>query len=239
MLSDKSGDELKPTQLVMFDYYNTFIADLYECYKVETLPLALYGRLMEKTSLVNKKSVKKHVQVCLDFFKLNKNAVLEKNHEKIVSNFEYSNTIFIDIKSIIKKTDEKDVVDSIWRHLLKILHVIDPDCEADITLEKEQTKEEEFLGDMFNKIKEETSGIDLDSDGDPLEVMSKMMQSGVISGIMNDMNNNVRDGNLDIAKMMGMVSGLLNKTGQNDTNLLNDMIDVSQKQVDINSQEIK
>lgn len=222
MQSDKSEYRLNPVQLVIFDNYATFMADLYDCFKMEYLPVALYGRLMEKTSLVNKKSVHKHVQVCLDFFRKNKDAVLSKKAGDIVSNFQYNETIYVDIKNVIENTEEKDVVDSIWRHLLKLLHVIDPECEAKIELTKEDTREEVFLNDMFNKIQSETKGLDMEGDEDPLKAMSKMMNSGVITDIMKDMNDNVRSGKLDIGKMMGMVSGLLHQNTQDDSHLLDE-----------------
>ncbi len=220
MQSDTAEYKLNPAQLIIFENYSTFIADLYDCFKAEILPIALYGRLMEKTSLVNKKSIHRHVQVCLEFFRENKDAVLAKNSKDIKSNFQYTDKIFIDIKNIIEVTDEKDVIDSIWRHLLKILHMIDPECEAKIELTKNDVKEEKFLNDMFNKIKAETEGIDMNETEDPMKAMSKMMQSGVITDIMNDMSSNVKNGQLDIGKMMGMVSGLLHQNTQDDSHLL-------------------
>ena len=65
--------------------------------------------------------------------------------------------------------------------------------------------ETNFLAGVIDKFEKE---VDTDSN-DPMQAISGLMQSGMITGLINDMHQGMQSGELDIGKLMGSVQGMI------------------------------
>ena len=197
--------------LILFENIGNFVKDLAGCF--EHINILLYNRLLEKTTFQHKDSIAKHNKCFRTFYNENKKAILSKDVNTISSNIVFSDKIFIDISQTIKESSDEQVRTAIWNHLLKISSILDPDSNAKDMLKQNTNNEEEFISSMFSKIKNETSNMNSTNDN-PMSAITSMMSSGVFSELVNNMSSGVNDGQLDLGKMLGMVTGLL---GQMDT----------------------
>ena len=203
------------TDLSLFENIGNFVKDLADCF--DTKSILLYNRLLEKTTFQHKESIVKHNECFRTFYKANKEAILTKNVKDISSMIVFSDKIFIDISDTITSASDEQIKSAIWNHLLKISSIIDPDSGAKDILKQGSKNEEQFLSNMFSKIKSETENGDSAAPENPMAAISKMMSSGIFSELVSGMNSGVNNGELDLSKMLGMVGGLLGQmnTGNN------------------------
>ena len=132
----------------------------------------------------------------------NRNLLLIQKEDKIV----FSEKIHLDIQSYIWKTRQRGgEMGVILRHLLTIYAILNLDSSEDILkeLESEQensptssdpeseTKEDKFIGDILEKTKKtaETLG----EVKNPQEVITKMLESGIITELMNGISSSMND----------------------------------------------
>ena len=71
---------------------------------------------------------------------------------------------------------------------------------------KQKGNEEDFLSNIMDKVGKH---IDPTKTSNPAEMMSGIMSSGLFTELMNDMNEGMSSGDLDINKMMGSLQGMI------------------------------
>ena len=200
--------------LQIFQSINRFVSDLHTEFGDTIKSLALYNRLLERTGIMNVVPVQKHIDAFRHFFTINNRGMVEKNVD-LLEEFRivYSDKVYIDLKEIFEKS-EKDNKKIIWDHLLLIWSQTDPLSDARNVL-KESMKtvggnEGEFLTNMIDKVQStiETSGADINN---PMAAVQKLVSSGVFSDLFGGIQTGMRDGNLDLGKMVGGLSSMISK----------------------------
>lgn len=200
--------------LSLFKAITSFVTSLNECYGPTQKTLQLYARLISKTTLMDDTPINRHIEAFKIFCTANKDAILEKNNQKFVEErISYNERVYIDMAGVFKQATsaEKKII---WKHLLSIFALIDPQSKAkDILkdfLKKDGNggKEDEFLSDIFDKV-----GNNIDSDGNPLQAVGNLMSSGLFTDIVGSMSSGLESGELDLGKLMGSMQGMVSGIG--------------------------
>ena len=225
---------------ILFRAIKTFVNDLADIYSYDIHALALYDRLLQKTTIQHVEAVDKHISAFRKFFDVNKTAILEDS-TKFEGIIEYSKKVFIDMNDVYRVVASDiakiEVRKAIRMHLLTISALLDPasgakdmlvslngvvDTGKPIRFEGESNEENFLNGIMDSVTKTVQSGGGLDEIKSPQDAMTKMLGSGVINEIVSNISSNMATGNLDIGKMFGAVQnmvGNLTKNSQDDPQL--------------------
>jgi hypothetical protein len=207
------------SRLVVFKCICNFIKDLTESFGDKQKSLFLYSHLIDKTGIMHEEPIKKHVSLFYKFIKENEEAIVEKDCSKFTTHtIFYSEKVGIDMKEIFDWADQ-DEKKAIFGHLLTLLAVLDPSSSAKEMLKKEiETKkkkgeegnEEQFLKNIIDKVSGEMGDENMEN---PMQLMNKMMTSGVFKNIVEDMNTSFSDGNLDMGKMVNTMQMIMGNLG--------------------------
>jgi hypothetical protein len=196
------------SHLKAFRAISNFVHDLESAFGARHKPLKLYNRLISHTKIFHDDAVKKHITIFHDFCVSNKSAIVSKSASSLVQKkICYSDRVFIDVDFLLRisGTDEE----SIWKHLLNIAAITDPQDDTKELLKKslqdekdsgEDSYEKEFLSNIINKI--ETN---VKPNANPMETVTNLMQSGFVNELMKDMNSK----KLNMGKLLGAVQGLV------------------------------
>ena len=210
------------TSVLIFKAITQFISELNEEFGSKHKSIALYNRLLEKTGIVHVGPVNKHIDCFRNFFSQNQKAMEERNPEFFTdSKISYSDRVFIDLVVILKQSP-KSTVKVIWQHLLTIWGLIDPTSRARSILNmqgsdeqgdsKDASSEEDFLSNIINKVEQTVSKEKIDSEN-PMAAISTLMQSGVMTDLVNGMQKGLSNGSLNVGKLMMSVQGMIGKMG--------------------------
>lgn len=190
-----------------------FVSELNNVFGARFHEVAAYNFLLSKTKVSQKLTIQRHIDIFKDFFNRNREALLNKDVSKITSHqIAFSKRAFLDIHTLLTQPElDNGTTDAIWTHLLVINTTIDPSSEARDILRQLQgsgTAEGEFLDGFFNRIQQsvETSGV---STADPMTAATTILQSGVLNDLVGSIDKNVKDGSLDIGRLIGTVQGML------------------------------
>jgi hypothetical protein len=189
---------------------------------------------LEKTPVTNMLAIQKQVSIFYDFCKRNKESIMTKNKGQIQERIIFSKKIYIEIRDILSKSDA-ETEDIIWRHLLLIsFHMFQTDDIKQIIKnisssgESGETKSEEnFISNFMTKIENQFKDKQF---SDPMTATTELLQSGLFTEMVSTMNTEIQSGNLNIAKllgsvqgMMGNISGEVNSSAQG-SNMINNMM---------------
>jgi len=216
---------MEESQLITFNKIANFVKDLNGVFGDKQKPLALYNRLIEKTTIAHESAVKKHVECFTEFCVKNCDAIITQDITKITEpNVQYSEKVYIDIKNLIAIGD-KETIDAIWNHLLIIYNSVDPTSGAISILKSRiskptstgDTSEDQFINNLISKVE---GAIDPNKIENPMDAITSIMSSGILTDIVGGVQKGISDGSLDIGKLMGSMTGILAKNG-GDPNMLN------------------
>lgn len=208
------------TSVLIFKAICEFVSELNNEFGAKHKNIALYNRLLERTGIVNVGPVNKHIDCFRTFFSKNHKAMEERNTEHLVeSKILYSDRVFIDV-SIVLKQSSKDNTKVIWQHLLNIWCLVDPTSQARRLLNealkdtenKDSVNEEDFLTNIISKVEQTVSKDKVDQEN-PMAAISTLMQSGVMSDLVNGMQKGLSDGSLNVGKLMMSVQNMIGKMG--------------------------
>lgn len=206
--------------LVAFKAISNFVRDLSQVFAEKNHNLALYNRLLEKTTISHEKPIAKHVESFAQFCTSNREAILEKDLSKISQNkVSYSDKVFIDIVQIFNDSDV-ETKEAIWNHLLAISAIVDPASNAKKILRESMERqvalsagssssganEENFLSGLIEKVEK---SIDPEAMQNPMQAVTSILSSGVFTEMVGSMQKGINDGSLDIGKLMGSMQGLM------------------------------
>ena len=201
------------TSLVTFKAISTFVTELAETFGDDQHSLKLYGRLVEKTTLAHDEPIRKHIAAFASFCRENREALTHRDAKQIeTAVVKYSDKVCIDIKSILVTAD-RDTQSVIWEHLLCISALVDPAGKAKELLKqttdgKSTSNEANFITDIIDKVESH-----VDPNANPMEAVTKIMQSGVFNDLIGSLNSGVSDGSLDMGKLMGTVQSMVGQMG--------------------------
>jgi hypothetical protein len=215
--------------LITFKAISNFTNDLAQLFATKQRSLKLYSRLISKTTLCHDQAILKHIDAFKSFCVSNREAIKSHNIKSLVDNkISYSTRVFIDMKQIFQLADSESK-SVIWKHLLYISALVDPAGKAKDILKENMSKtntnnnkETEFLSNIIDKVEKHVK-----PDGNPMDAVSSIMQSGIFTDLISGMNNGLSDGNLDLSKLMGAVQGMVGslsgQMGENNGNEPNPM----------------
>jgi hypothetical protein len=202
---------LSDSNLLIFKAISNFTTCLSDVFGNEHRSLKLYAHLINKTALINEKPILKHIDAFRVFCIANKDALVEKDINKIDENnkkIEYSIRVYIDIPFIFSKSD-RETTQIIWKHLLTIYALVDPNGKARQVLKSrtgtgESNSEDDFLSNIIQKVED-----NVDPNANPMEAVSSIMQSGIFTELVGGMGSGLEDGTLDLGKLMGSVQKMV------------------------------
>lgn len=204
--------------LVAFKSISNFIKDLFEVFGEKNRPVALYNRMIEKTTIAHDKVIAKHVECFASFCTSNREAIAEKAVDKLSKPYiSYSKNVSLDMGGIIR-TSDPDTQEAIWNHLLAISAIVDPASNAKQILRQSIAKradgsvggEEEFLTSMIDKV-EKT--IDPSAMQNPMHAIGSLLTSGVFTDMIGSMQKGINDGSLDLGRLMGTMQTVMGGMG--------------------------
>jgi hypothetical protein len=214
-----------------FRVITTFVNDLGEVFSNENHPLALYERLINKTTPAHVEAIEKHI--------LSFKMFLTENEENIISRkmpfagvISYSPKVFIDMNVIMGLKMDEETTDVIWRHLLTLSAIVANSSKSrDILKEKAGTlvksdedkgEEDDFLNKIISKVESQVNP----NVSDPQEAIGSLMSSNLIPELVSSLNTGISSGKLDLSKMISSVQkmvGNISGEAQADPNLSNAM----------------
>ena len=208
---------LDDSSLITFKAISNFVLALGSEFGKRQRSLALYCRLIGKTTLSHEKPIFKHIQSFRDFCIANREAIVDQDENKLQNHIiKYSKNVFINMENIFKLSD-KDNKDVIWNHILTISALVDPSSKAKEILTKnmearrrngESGTEEEFLTNIIDKVEAH-----VDPSANPMQAVAGIMQSGIFTELIGSMSGGLTDGSLDIGKLMGTVQTMVSSIG--------------------------
>jgi len=191
-----------------------FVESMNDCFGSKQKALQLYARLISKTTIVDEVPIKRHIDAFRKFCTENKAAIMEKSHTKMVdAKISYISKVYINM-DLIFAAATKNERGIIWKHILGIYALIDPQSKAkellkDVLDKDGKTgKEEEFLTDIFDKV-----GNNIQPDGNPMAAVGSLMSSGIFTDIVGSMSEGLESGELDIGRLMGSMQGMVTGIG--------------------------
>lgn len=202
------------SRILIFKCICNFIKDLNDSFGKTQKSLCLYAHLMDKTGIMHEEPIKKHIQIFYEFIKENEESILGRQWGEMKRyDVHYSDKVGFDLRPILQTCDTEER-EAILQHLLTLLAVLDPSSAAKEMLRKEmETKkqqgqsgsEESFLRDMIDTVSSQMDA----SVENPLQLMNKMMNSGIFTNLVEKMNTSLSEGQLDLGKMVNTVQKMM------------------------------
>ena len=200
---------MEDSQIRVFNAIVAFVQDLDVNFGKRYKPVALYNRLLQKTTISDVQSIKRHIAAFNTFFNSNPNYMATQelsNSVKIV----YSERVYLDVAHILSKTrSDTESQSQIHKHLAVIYSLLNIDKEESMAtlqkmLENTANNDVEFPdtpeGRFLKEIKADLldSVGDVESDANPMELIVKIMQSG----FMQKMAARFKSGEINIGKLI-------------------------------------
>jgi len=216
-----------------FSKISEFVSSLKDviCLNDKFHEVILYDHLLTKTKLSNKHAINKHIQLFNEFCIRNQDSIFSKDIKKMGQHkISYSSKVYIDLYTILNLSElDKDIIDTIWNHLLVIQATIDPTSEAKEILRKlkeTSSNEGKLLESFMTKIEK---SIDKDKIGsDPLSAATSILKGGLLNDLVGSIDNGVKNGELDLGQLIGtvqqMLGGLTGQVGGENANPLGSMM---------------
>lgn len=203
--------------LVAFKTISNFVKDLNTVMGEKKHNIALYSRLVEKTTISHEEPIRKHVAAFTGYCISNRDSILEKDVAKITSpRIEYSDKVYLDMVDIFEASDA-ETKEAIFQHLLAISAVVDPGSNAKKILREaiekkgsSDNKEEVFLNKLITKVE---SAVDPEAIKDPLTAVTSILTNGSFREVFSELQSGIGNGTLDMGKMLGAMSGMMGGAG--------------------------
>lgn len=198
------------TSLIGFKAICNFIADLESVYGKRHKPLKLYNKLASHTRISHTQAINKHNTLFQNFCITNRDAILTKDISKITQKrIEYSERVYIDMGFVFSIADN-ETLPAIWQHLLTISAILDPTGNAKEILRKNvaegktDSNEADFLNNIITKVEQNVK-----PGTNPMEAVTSIMQSGIFTELLTNMQGNLQSGKMDIRKLLGAVQNVV------------------------------
>jgi len=205
------------TEKIFFKFYD-FVNDLNEVFGEKMKSVKMYfvliNSLRTKYEESNEKyfeQIKKHVDVLTEFLVVNKDAIFTQKVENIFQkNLTFSERIFIDLELVLRHSDEQS---AIWKHLLLLSSLVDPESRAKEVLKKvleDDSPENRMIKNISKTLEDSNFAEKMQgmNPSNPMEMMSALSSSGMLGSIMNTMNgSSLQD--VDPKKLINTMRGML------------------------------
>jgi hypothetical protein len=187
----------------IFTAYKNFVSDLNAVFEKQHHPLKMYNLLLSRTLPRHVEVINKHVSAISTFCLTNATFILEKNYASFdPKETRYSENAYIDLHFLFElaNKENKELLSTMWKHLLYILSLVSPEHKDEIKEEINsiENKEEKLLESMFERIEKQVS-----SSSNPMDVLN--------SGVISELTNELKSGDIDVGKMLQQVQKMITK----------------------------
>jgi hypothetical protein len=226
---------LSDTNLITFKAIINFVNDLNSLFGEFQHSLKLYHHLITKTTFAHDKPILKHIEAFTAYCVANHEAIMNKDKNRLnQDNIQYSERVYINIHKLFFPTTAKfknidaETEEAIWKHLIylsartnpnenalrMLKSVIESKSEGKRAESKTggvniniagEGKEKEFLTNIMNKVE---NCIDPNATN-PLQAISAVMSSGLITELVSDMGQGIENGSLNLNSLMGTVQNMV------------------------------
>jgi len=206
-------------KLCIFNAIASFVQDLDTSFGKKYKPVALFNRLISKTTLRDTISIQRHIDAFTLFFNNNPEYIDTK---KINENTRiiYSDRVYLDIGHILSKADA-EARTYIHQHLVTIYSLINVGTEkgreaveslkttatsstTKPVINVPDTSEGKFIQNTLEKITDQFN--DIDENTNPMQVVTQMMSNGFFSEFMGELQTKMSSGELDMKNLMTTVT---------------------------------
>lgn len=223
--------------LKAFNSIINFVNCLYECFGKTSKPLALYNRLLNKTTLKDIEPIQKHVKTFDAFFKQYQPQILSGSPLPANASIKYSDRVHIDLGQLCAKCNNAQTLKTIRQHLLTIEAILHPNDAnlleslktasqpAPVAISGFQgasqipslnldnsTKEGAFINDVFGNLTESLSSADT---SDPMSMLTNFLTSGSLQKMFSGLQEGVESGDMKPEQLMKGVQQAMGGLMQN------------------------
>ncbi|MBL4898381.1 MAG: hypothetical protein JKX76_01910 [Colwellia sp.] len=206
---------LSDQEFFKFNRIVSFISAITEFYGTTNRNLFKYNHILQKTQISMHKPMMKQIAIFTEFCIQNSEQIEAKNSDFSEPEIMYSRKVIINMKEIIEASDVEHR-QILWRHILYISAVFNPEGNArEILQRNKDAAQEEKAGrsnlrmegdtpeaDFINRIVDSTANAT-----DPQSMMKNVMNPSFIGGLFSD----VISGNIDPQKLVGLSMNLVGK----------------------------
>jgi hypothetical protein len=209
----------------IFNAISTFVGDLHNVFEKNKL-IALYFRLIEKTTIRDFQAIDRHVAAFKTFFEENVDYVESRTitSEKIIYTKDH---VYIDVPLILSLSDS-DTQKAIHQHLLTIYSLCYLNTEAGqkaldalkelkttqnaFDLKLPDTTEGKFLEKTLNKMSEQLKDSDTNNIN-PVQMAATMMSNGFLGEFMGDMSSKFKSGEMTLPGLFQTITTVIQTAG--------------------------
>lgn len=229
---------LSDTNLITFKAIINFVNDLNSLFGEFQHSLKLYHHLITKTTFAHDKPILKHIEAFTAYCTANQEAIMNKDKTRLnQDNIQYSERVYINLHKLFfpttarSKPIDAETEEAIWKHLIYLsartnpnegaLRLLKTVIESKSESKREsksgginvnipgEGKEKEFLTNIMNKVE---NCIDPNATN-PLQAISTIMSSGLITELVSDMGQGIENGSLNLNSLMGTVQTMVSGSG--------------------------
>lgn len=190
----------------MYKAICNFIDDLDSMYG-ETISALKYYNVLVKENSVDTVIEDEQIRIFTKWISTHEDDILTMDKTNFKDSLiKHSDQVYIDLFSILNMASSQDV-DNIFKHLLLLLSMVNPDTNAKSVLkslcEPKQKNSENFIMDLVQDI---SQTIDI-KDQDPANVdigsvLNKIISSGAMTKIFSSVHDAMANGNIDVADLI-------------------------------------
>lgn len=201
----------------IFSAITSFVKDLGDAFASESHSLALYERLIVKTTFAHKEAVEKHINAFRTFYTASKDNILSKT-PSFVENIVYSAKVYINMNDIFRLEMDNDTRSAIWNHIQLISALIDPTIKDIVVTQSKapvistiegDSEEDKFLNKVISKVQEHVT----DETTNPQEAISTILSSDLIPELIGSINSGMSNGTFNLGKMVSSVEKMVGGMG--------------------------
>ena len=208
----------------IFSAIVNFVKDLGDSFAADNHALALYERLIMKTTLAHKEAVEKHINAFRAFYQAGKDSIISKT-PKFAINIFYSAKVYINMNEIFKIDMDEDTRSAIWNHVYVISVLLDPSVKDllpthkaivstlnplnSMTSSLSNSEEDQLLSKVISKVQQHVT----EDTTDPQQAISSILSSDLIPELVGTINSGMSNGTFDISKMISSVEKMVGGMG--------------------------
>jgi len=202
---------------ILFNKFTSFVRDLNEVFGQKTKSIKMYNIVLQKLVELRDEGkdisdkVLQHTTILEKFLRENKDAILKQDVSLIVSKqIKYSDSIYIDIDMVLHHSEEKT---AIWKHLLFLESVCEPESKAHETLNKllqDDSEESKLIKNIASKLESPDIMDKLGSQNlsaNPFDMMQTLTSSGIMDSIMGGVSGDISK--VNPKKLLGTMRNML------------------------------
>lgn len=216
--ADQDGEDqkacegsLSQKELLAFQTLCEFFADLRTLYP-HLKPLALYARLVEKTGIGNGGAIRRHLEIFRRYLGKNRVALEQRDLTRLSPNkIRYNDRIFCNLKDALTKATPQSR-ETIWKYLLTIHALLDPQSRAREILRKMREEEKGSETQVLSTIFEEISSIQTQA-SNPMEAMMSFVTSGGLNRVMESFQTATSADGFDLGRMVTLLGQSMGSLG--------------------------